>query len=276
MKNIILLFLFIALVLNIQAQNDTVNLVWETDTMLTTVESVLYSKTENILYASCINGKPTNKDNNGFIAKITLDGEIKELKWITGLNAPKGMGIFENYLYVTDIDRLVVINIAEKKIVKEIKIENAQFLNDIAISNSGIVFISDMYTNTIHSYFESKLETFIQSKELNYPNGLFCENKILFIGTRNAIVKAEIETKDFEIIVENTGSIDGLKKVSENKFLISDWKSKVHLVSLENKNLLLNTANEGFNAADFEYIPELNQLFIPTFFHNKVMCYELK
>jgi hypothetical protein len=38
----------------------------------------------------------------------------------------------------------------------------------------------------------------------------------------------------------------------------------------------LNTANEGFNAADFEYIPELNQLFIPTFFHNKVMCYELK
>src|SRR6187431_1344942 len=66
---------------------------WETDATLTTAESVLYDKANDVLYVSCINGVPPDKkDGDGFISRVALDGKIKDLKWVTGLNGPKGMG----------------------------------------------------------------------------------------------------------------------------------------------------------------------------------------
>src|SRR5688572_23481869 len=74
--------------------------VWETDTLLRTPESVLHEPTENVLLVSNINGNGAVKDGNGFISKLTLEGQITSLEWATGLNAPKGMGISGNKLFV--------------------------------------------------------------------------------------------------------------------------------------------------------------------------------
>ena len=41
---------------------------WETDTLLTTCESVIYDAGANVLYVSNIAGNPTDKDGNGFIS----------------------------------------------------------------------------------------------------------------------------------------------------------------------------------------------------------------
>lgn len=274
MKYLTITSLLIIFNLNLIAQTDSLHLVWETDSSLITVESVLFSESENILYASCINGKPTVKDSNGFITKISLEGKIIDQKWCIGLNAPKGMGIYNDKLYVTDINDLVEIDIKTGSIVKRHSINDSQFLNDIAISENGDVYISDMYTNTIHKYSNGELGIFSNAKELNYPNGLYIDENTLFIGSNNAILKANLLTDDIEVLISNTGSIDGLKQIDNNSFICSDWKSKVSIVNPEIKLIILN--NENYNAADFEYIPSLNRIYIPTFFKNKVMCYELK
>ena len=85
---------------------------WESDTTLATSESVLYDYDSGILYVSCINGVPPNaQDEDGFIAKVSPeDGSVIELKWVTGLDAPKGMALFGNNLYVTNIDEIVIID----------------------------------------------------------------------------------------------------------------------------------------------------------------------
>jgi len=49
-----------------------------------------------------------------------LNGSIIELNWIAGLNAPKGMAIYDNSsgsskLYVSDITDLVEIDIGVKR-----------------------------------------------------------------------------------------------------------------------------------------------------------------
>jgi len=74
-------------------------------------ESVLYNPSEDIIYVSNINGKPTEKNGKGFISKVSLSGEILVLKWVTGLNAPKGSDIYQDSLYVADIDELVEIDL---------------------------------------------------------------------------------------------------------------------------------------------------------------------
>ena len=90
--------------------------IWETPRELMVPESVMYDAEHQVIYVANIAGKPTEKNGQGFIAQINLDGRIKKLRWVTGLNAPKGMGIFQDTLYVTDIDRVHAIDMGSGKI----------------------------------------------------------------------------------------------------------------------------------------------------------------
>src|SRR5262249_52756837 len=74
-----------------------------------TPESVLYDPEQDLYLVSNINGKPIDADSNGFISKVSPEGKVVELMWIDGskktssLNAPKGLAISGNLLYVADI-----------------------------------------------------------------------------------------------------------------------------------------------------------------------------
>ena len=89
-----------------QVEQTKINKLWETTNDLKNPESVAYVPEQNVLFVSNINGKPTEKDQNGFISKVSpSNGNISELNWVTGLNAPKGFTISNNNskLYVSDI-----------------------------------------------------------------------------------------------------------------------------------------------------------------------------
>ena len=78
---------------------------WMTDTVMRTPESVCYDSVRNQLYVSNIN--LGEKEESGFISKLSPDGKILDLKWIVGLKAPKGLAVSGNNLYVADVDELV-------------------------------------------------------------------------------------------------------------------------------------------------------------------------
>ena len=92
-------------------------LLWETDTLLKTVESVLYDPSTQFIYTANINGHFMAKDGNGSIGKLNLKGEIIDANWITGLDAPTGLHVKNGKLYTTDIDRVVEIDLAKAKII---------------------------------------------------------------------------------------------------------------------------------------------------------------
>jgi DNA-binding beta-propeller fold protein YncE len=95
-------------------ESDQIQKIWETPAQLKTPESVLYEPTENVLFVSNIDGKPDEKDGQGFISKVSpINGTVIELNWVTGLNAPKGMAVSSDSskLYVSDIIDLVEIDI---------------------------------------------------------------------------------------------------------------------------------------------------------------------
>ena len=67
---------------------------WESPADLKNPESVVYAPKQDVLFVSNIDGKPDQKDQNGFISKVSpTNGSIIELDWIKGLNTPKGMAI---------------------------------------------------------------------------------------------------------------------------------------------------------------------------------------
>jgi len=249
---------------------------WQTAEVLMTSESVCYDPAANLLYVSCINGNPAEKDGNGFIAELSLNGEVKNLNWITDLNAPKGMSVNKSKLFVTDIDRVVEIDITKSAVSGEFKVDGAKFLNDIAMDPNGLIYISDMATGKIHRINNGVVETWLSDEEIEAPNGMLYENKEILIGTKKGIYAVRIHDKRIWPMKLVDGGIDGLKADGHGNYIISDWKGKIQLVNIDKElKILTDTSISGVNAADLEFLPGKNMLFVPTFSDNRVTAYEI-
>ncbi|MBN1272832.1 MAG: gluconolaconase [Candidatus Aminicenantes bacterium] len=253
-----------------------IKLKWATKNLLKNPESVLYDKFRNICYVANINGQSTEKDGNGFISKLGLNGEIVTLKWITGLNAPKGMGVFQEKLFVTDIDRVVEIDIEKDKIVDEYSSPKAQFLNDISVHASGTVYVSDNIANHIFRLENGILELWLTSTDLKEPNGLYAEEHRLLIGINNAILSADYGTNKVERFIKNTDYVDGLASMGNGRYLVSDFLGKIQMVRQGQKRIkIIDTSAEKIMAADIDFVIEKRLLLVPTFMNNRVMAYEI-
>ena len=257
--------------------SEHVQLQWKTEKILQIPESVLYYAEEHVIFVSSIDGKPNTKDNDGFISKINLKGEIIKLNWVEGISAPKGMGIHKGKLYVSNIDQLVEIDIATSKIIKRYEAPDAKFLNDVVVDKYGNVYVSDMETNKIWCLNKGEFEIWLEIDDLQHPNGLFVEKMKLLIGNKGYILSVDLKTKKAKKYIENTGSIDGLVSCGKGSYLISDWAQNVYKVHpKKDKVKILTMGSKNINAADIEYIPEEKLLLIPTFFDNSVIAYKIK
>jgi len=252
---------------------------WETSPGLKTPESVLYDAATGTIYVSNVDGNPSEKDKRGFIATISTAGKILNVNWVTGIDAPKGMGILKNHLFVTNIDEVVEIEIATAKIIKRYPVKGSKFLNDIATDpKTGKVYITDSGNGTVYILLNGQVNLWQQGPVFKGANGLFLADNLIYIGTDNGILQTDTKSGVASLCVSNdkSGEVDGLYITSEGKFIFSDWNGSVFIATKNSKpELLLNTSDQKINAADFGIIASAKMILIPTFFDNKVVCYTL-
>jgi DNA-binding beta-propeller fold protein YncE len=276
-KHLVVPLLLLAVTMQAQTpqQTNALKKLWETSPGLNIPESVLFDASTGIIYVSNVEGNPSAKDGNGFIATLSLDGKILKTGWVTGLDAPKGMGIFNKHLYVTNINEVVEIDIPTATIVKRYAVEGSEFLNDIAIDpKTGKVFISDSGNGHIYTLDNGRVAIWLQGPMYKGANGLFILKNFLYIGANNNILQADTKSGEVTVSVAHTGGVDGLYITSDHKFIFSDWKGSVFIASANQKpELLLNTSSQNINAADFGIIASKHMILIPTFGNNKVVCY---
>lgn len=257
--------------------------VWESDKVLKVPESVIVDSLKDQLYVANINGKPLDKDGNGFISILSMDGKVKNLHFVKGFNAPKGMAILDRKLFVSDIDTLRVVDLNSGKIIKNYKIDNALFLNDVVVSNEGIIFVSDYSdgNKAIYKIVNDKIEKWLDDMDLNSerPNGLWLEDESLVIGTKQgSIFKANLQTKDISVYKTNVGvnGIDGLLPFDKNHYISSDWAGRVFISDEKISELIIDGTSKKINAADIWYEQSSKRLYIPTFFDDRILSYEVK
>ncbi len=267
----IIVTLFAAVILSgLQAQIFTV--AWQTDSVLKTPESVYYDQARNQIYVSNINGNPTGKDGNGFLSLLAPDGKIIKLRWVTGMDAPKGIAVTDSILYVTDIDKIRVVDITQAKVVKTIPVDNAEFLNDIVVGNEGNIYISDTKKNQILKLTNDTVSVWLMDEKLKSPNGLAFHKSKLIVGTEDDLLAVDPDTKNIRVKYKDVGPVDGLVPVGVKKYVLSDWAGRVILVGPSETIVLGNTTDSKIQAADLGYIPDKNLILIPTFFNNRVVA----
>jgi hypothetical protein len=249
---------------------------WQTDSVLKVPESVLFDIKNNVLYVSNIDGKePWEKDGKGSIGKVGTDGKIISVDWVTGLNAPKGMGLYNNKLYAADIDRVVVIDINKGAIVQTIPVDGAQGLNDITIDKKGIVYVSDSKTKKVHRIDNGAATVWIEN--LQGPNGLLSYKDDLYVLDNGGLYKMEKDKSLTKITDGMEGGTDGVENVTGKDFIVSCWVGSIWYVKADgSKEHLLDTRDQKINSADIGYDAKNRTVYVPTFWKNSIAAYQLK
>jgi DNA-binding beta-propeller fold protein YncE len=257
-------------------QSISTEIKWKSEKIFKTPESVIYDKENKQIYVSNINGGPINKDGNGFISKLSKDGKLIEIDWIKGLNAPKGMTIFNNHLFVTDIDKLIEIDIRSGQVIKSYTSNEAKFLNDVTVDSIGNIFVSDNKANIIFKLKNSKFEPWIKSNKLNSPNGIVVENDNLLIGCAGYLATANIYNKNIVRIIDDTDFIDGLVLLNKELYMVSDFLGAIHIIDRNSSKIkVIDTTEAGIMAADIEYIHSEKLILVPTFYDDRLFAYKL-
>ena len=266
------------------------SVVWEVTEGIQSPESVYWDADAGQLYVSQIaDGGATAKDGDGYISKMTPDGKMVQLKWITGLNAPKGLRSHGKQLWVADIDQLVRIDIGQGKMVERIDIPGAQFLNDVACDAKGAVYVSDTLNSKIFRYADGKVDVFAEGKDMECPNGLLVVAQRLVVagwgqGTADDfttkipgnVFSLDLGTaKKSSITGKPLGNLDGLETVAEGRFLVSDWMTgTVYYVNTDGLAREILQLPKG--AADIGYVPDEQLLIVPQMLENKLTAYRLR
>jgi hypothetical protein len=265
-------------------------------TGFSTPESVLHDTGADVYLVSNINGEPLAKDGNGFISRVTPDGEVEALRWIDGeaegveLNAPKGMAILGDTLYVADIDcvrRFVRTTGAPEG---SICFEGATFLNDVAVDDNNVLHVTDTGmeagdegfqpsgSQAIHQFApDGRTETLVQSEELGHPNGIA-------FGPRGGFV---VTFGSGEIYVLDAGGqrtpvlpgsadrqLDGIVFTDDGGFVFTSWGDRaVHHVDA---NGAVTRLAEDIDApADLGYDATRDRVMVPLFMDNTVIFVDL-
>ncbi|MGN6532884.1 MAG: ATP-binding protein [Ginsengibacter sp.] len=256
------------------AQKHQLVKLWETDTVINVPESVLPDLSKNILYVSLIEGGPWDADGKGGVAKLSLSGKIIDTNFITGLNAPKGLGKFGNRLYAADLSEVVVIDINKGKVEKKIPIPDASGLNDITISNKGVVYVSDSKTSKVWKIQNDQPSLFLEN--IKGANGLKAIGDDLIYAEGKDLKKADANKK-ISLIATVTEGIDGIEPVGNGDFLATSWVGYIYYVHANgNVETLLETHDQKINAADIGYNPARKIVYVPTFLHKTIAAYQLK
>lgn len=210
-----------------------------------TPESVLHDTVADVYLVSNINGSPLEKDDNGFISRVSPGGEVVALKWIDGaaegvtLSAPKGMAIDGETLYVADVDTLRMFDRATGAPKGEITVAGATFLNDLATAPSGGVYLTDSGLKAgasgfepsgsaavYHVHADGKVETLLKDAALPGPNGVAFDGERVLVATFGASELFTIEGGAKKVLGQlPKGGLDGLVRLPDGRWAVSSWEA---------------------------------------------------
>lgn len=271
MKKSIFLFLLLPAFF---AHAQTLEKIWESEPIVATPESVLPDTKNGWLYISLIDGGPWEADGKGGVARMKADGSGYDSTWVTGLHAPKGMGLHGSRLYVADLNMVVVINTANGNVEKRIPIEGATGLNDVTVTDNGVVYVSDSRTAKVWRLENDQPSLYLEN--MQGVNGLKAVGNDLIVASGKNFLKVDGAKNQVKLADLAQGG-DGIEPVGNGDYLVTSWGGYVFYVGVDGKvTTLLETHADKKNTADIGYDPQQRIMYVPTFFARTVAAYRLK
>lgn len=256
-------------------QTHTLEKKWETAASLKVPESVLFDGERKVLYVTNIDGEPWGADKKGSIGKVGLDGKVLVVDWVEGLQAPKGMALQGKQLFVCDLTEIVVVDVDAGKVTSRIPVAGAKGLNDVTIDPQGVLYVSDSQDKKLYRIEKGQATVILE--KMKGPNGVLYRDGSLYVGDGQGLYRMGKDNALSVITDGISGGIDGLEHVSGGDFIVSSWSGVLNYVKADGtRDLLLDTRTDKINSADIGYDAKTRTLYVPTFFKNSIVAYQVK
>lgn len=270
------------------AHAQTATEVWRT-TGFSSPESVEWDAAAGLFYVSNMGADPMAKDGDGYIATMGADGAIRTDKWVTGLDAPKGMAIQGGKIFTADIDQLVEVDIASGQITNRYPAAGAVLLNDVIAAPDGRVFVSDTFGNTIYVLEGGVVSPFLTDPMLMGINGLTLIDGAL-IGANlgdtsegfdkikpGMVVRVDLATKALSAFgaAGPVGVLDGIEPDGKGGVIVTDYIAG-KVLSLLPGAAATEIATLSLGAADLEVNLADGMILVPITPENTVVALSLK
>lgn len=250
-------------------------------------ESALPDPAADVIYVSNVAGGPADKDGNGFISKVSLDGKMVSDKWVTGLDSPKGLALAGGKLFVADLDRLVEIDVATGAIAATHVAAGAKILNDVAADSEGQIYVSDWPGNAIWRLSNGTFEKWLESDQLENPNGLLVESDKLIVASWG-VMEADFSTKTPGNLLtvsladktiadlgdgKPVGNLDGIEPFDAESYIVSDWVAG-KVLQISRTGTVQELLSLGQGSADIGFVSGSRTLIVPMMVDGKVVAYK--
>mgnify|MGYP002788646882 CR=1 FL=1 len=216
-------------------------------------ESARYDSRRDVWYVSNIAGGPSDADGRGYITRISGDLETVDTMWVASgvdgvmLDAPKGMALVGDTLWVTDIRAIRGINVLDGSPVASVDIPGAVSLNDITYGTDGSLYITDTgieFTATGMSHpgpdrvfrvTGREVAEVLRFADAPAPNGIAVDadrgNLVIVPLASPTIYRWTIGDSVADSVATGPGGYDGVMVLGDGRVLISSWAdSTVHVL----------------------------------------------
>lgn len=231
-------------------------------------ESARYDSVADVFYVSNIVGDPGGKDGQGWISRMKPDGTIDSLRFIESgkngvtLNAPKGLAIVGDTLWVADLDAVRAFDKHTGKPIASIDLapQHALFLNDIAAAPDGSLYITDTGLRSQNGQLapvqgaggvfriapDHSVSVALRGTAIPQPNGITWDARnrrfIIVSFGGSSIYGWRPPSGTPSVIGQGGGQLDGVELLGDGRLVVTSWKDS---------SLYLRSANQIVSVGGF-------------------------
>lgn len=270
------------------------------DVGLSGPSAVVVDTVGDAYFVANLSGERGARDGNGFISRLSPDGEMISLQWSDPgigdselrLHSPSGLALLGDTLLVTDLDCLRLLRRTDGQSLARECVTNADYLPDVAVGPDGSVYLLDSGlrpgdaddmeatgTDAVYRLVlgeEGRSTTVAQSDDLGNPNAVAVGTRGIFVATWGTgeiyrVVPGQPRTP----VYPATGRrISGIVFLPDGGFAFSSWtEGVVFRVTGEGRveRLLENVPTPGALAYD----PSRNRLIVPLTSEDRLIFVDL-
>ncbi len=258
--------------------------------------AIIYDAAADVYLVSNVNGGLLDEDENGFVSRISPDGEVLSLQWIPSagstsrIDAPKGMAIRGDTLFVTDIACVRIADRESGEILETRCLDDVTSLSGIDTGPEGSLFITDSGYNLTNGQvgpsstdavyrltFRAGQQgaTLARGEDLNHPTGVAVGSRGIFVTTALGDLLRLTPAGERTSILSQAGqAFEGVVFVADGGFAYSS--SADGAVYLVDGTGSVSSLISGIDSpGDIGYDPTRNRILIPLFQENRLLFVDL-
>lgn len=234
-----------------------------------------------------------NTEQKGFISFFKDGKNSVIIEPQSGLYSPKGMAIKDNCLFVADVNRVTVFNLAERKKIDEIPFPQGDaFVSDVLIAGSTM-FISvtnynKIYLLNVDNPKQIDHSSLLEYLEIPYPSSLKMMGEYLFVSS-NSFNSAQYDDKIIHIIdnlnspsirpiIHEPGDYQGLEfSPSKTRLIFCNREMKGYLgnIVFENGQHYYDLITDNPNALLNGVLLFEDKLYISDLYNSKIFIKDI-